>query len=474
MQVTLTVTDGPHLGRVFTFREHDNFIVGRAACAHFRLPLKDKYFSRVHFMVEVNPPSCRLVDMGSTNGTRVNGRKVAKADLEDGDRIQGGETGISVAIEEGVDSSLFERKELENSAAPWEHPAARSPEENERAASPRSTCQTLLSSLVSPPASDQPTSGCRICSNSHVESRPSPQLEGDLAQAPLCPICREQIRHQHQPIAGYQIVRELGSGGMGVVYLALREADGTPVALKTITPAIIPSEKDLARFLREAEILRQLDQPNIVACFDVGEAKGQLYFAMEYVPGTDAKRLLVESGGPLPADQAVAIVCQLLEALEYAHGRRFVHRDIKPANLLITRSGDREVVKLADFGLARVYQASRLSGLTMTGEIAGTPAFIAPEQITHYREALPATDLYAVGATLYNLLTDRYVYDFPPGRAEAKYLMILQNEPVPIQARRPDIPRNLAAVIRRALAREPKDRFPDASAMRSQLRSIGR
>ena len=248
MQVTLTVTDGPHLGRVFTFREHDNFIVGRAACAHFRLPLKDKYFSRVHFMVEVNPPSCRLVDMGSTNGTRVNGRKVTKADLKDGDRIKGGETGISVAIEEGVDSSLFESKELDNSAAPWEHPAARSPEENERAASPRSTSQTLISSLVSPPASDQPTSGCRICGNSQVEARPSPQLGGDLEKAPLCPICREQILNQHQPIAGYQIVRELGSGGMGVVYLALREADGTPVALKTITPAIIPSEKDLARF----------------------------------------------------------------------------------------------------------------------------------------------------------------------------------------------------------------------------------
>jgi serine/threonine-protein kinase len=105
----------------------------------------------------------------------------------------------------------------------------------------------------------------------------------------------------------------------------------------------------------------------------------------------------------------------------------------------------------------------------MTGDVAGTPAFMAPEQITHYREALPATDLYAVGATLYNLLTERYVYDFPPGRPEARYLMILQEEPVPIRSRRPEIPGGLAAIIHRALYREPKDRFPDAKSMRESL-----
>jgi serine/threonine-protein kinase len=297
-------------------------------------------------------------------------------------------------------------------------------------------------------------------------SSPNP---GGSRQPSLCSICAQQISNHAQPIAGYKIVRELGRGGMGIVSLALREADGMPVALKTITPAFIPSEKDVARFLREANILRELDHPNIVACRDVGHAQGQLYFAMEYVPGTDARRLLEEYRAPLPIDRSVGIVCQLLEALEYAHARKFVHRDIKPANLMITREHDRDAVKLADFGLARVYQSSRISGLTMTGEAAGTPAFMAPEQITHYREAMPATDLYAVGATLYNLLTDRYVYDFPPGRPEAKYLRILQDDPVPIQSRRPDVPRELASVIHRALSREPKDRFPSAGSMRSAL-----
>jgi serine/threonine-protein kinase len=255
---------------------------------------------------------------------------------------------------------------------------------------------------------------------------------------------------------------------MGVVYLALRESDATPVALKTILPALVPSQQVLDRFLREANILRQLDHPHIVACRDVGESQGRLYFAMEYVRGVDACRLLEDHGGPLPIGRAVALACQLLEALAYAHARRFVHRDIKPANLLVAREGH-ELAKLADFGLARVYQASRLSGLTLDGDVGGTPAYMAPEQITHYREADPATDLYAAGAVLYNLLTDRPVYDFE-GRFERMVLKILQDDPVPIRARRPDLPEGLAAVVHRALAREPRARFPDAGAMCRSLR----
>jgi serine/threonine-protein kinase len=121
---------------------------------------------------------------------------------------------------------------------------------------------------------------------------------------------------------------------------------------------------------------------------------------------------------------------------------------------------------LTDFGLARVYQASRISGLTIMNEMAGTPAFMAPEQITDFREARPATDLYSVGATLYNLLTDRYLFDFP-NRLDQRLLMILQSDPVPIRARRPEIPLGLATAIHRSLAKEPEGRFASAGAMRN-------
>src|SRR5262249_43738590 len=154
---------------------------------------------------------------------------------------------------------------------------------------------------------------------------------------------------------------------MGVVFMALRQEDGLLVALKTVVPAVAGTPAQVDRFLREAEILRQLSHPHIVSFRDLGESCGRIYFAMGYVRGTDAERLLREQG-PLTVPRAVRLISQLLSALEYAHKSGFVHRDIKPANLMVTGSGDKEEVKLADFGLARVYQASHLSGLTMTGD----------------------------------------------------------------------------------------------------------
>jgi serine/threonine-protein kinase len=267
-------------------------------------------------------------------------------------------------------------------------------------------------------------------------------------------------------IAGYELLEELGRGGMGVVYKA-RTSDGSLVALKTILPAVACSRKQVERFLREAEVLRGLKHPHIVAFRDMGECGGRLYFAMDYVRGTDAARLLKDSG-PFRPGRAARLVCQLLEALDHAHARRFVHRDIKPANLLVTQEGGRETGRLADFGLARVYQASKLSGLTLEGDLGGTIPFMAPEQVTQFREARPTVDQYAAGATLYNLLTGRYPYDLPSG-LQRQIALILQEDPVPLGERRPDLPQALADVVHRALAREPQDRFADARAMRQAL-----
>jgi eukaryotic-like serine/threonine-protein kinase len=158
----------------------------------------------------------------------------------------------------------------------------------------------------------------------------------------------------------------------------------------------------------------------------------------------------------------------LLEALESAHAKGFVHRDIKPSNLLIRTDGPADFVYLSDFGLARTYQASKLSGLTMTGAIGGTTAFMAPEQITAFRESKPAVDQYAAAASLYFLLTKQYVYEMPKELSK-QLLMILQDDPVPITQHRADLPAALVAAIHRALAREPADRFPDVAAFRQAL-----
>jgi serine/threonine-protein kinase len=240
------------------------------------------------------------------------------------------------------------------------------------------------------------------------------------------------------------------------------------VALKTVLPAVRPPAGAVARFLREADVLRRVSHPNVVAFRASGEAGGLPWFAMEYVDGPDAARVVAREG-PLPAGRAVAWAVQLLGALADAHGRGFVHRDVKPANLLIARAGDSEAVKLADFGLARAYQASRLSGLTVTGGRGGTPAFMPPEQALDFRSAKPAADQYAAGATLYFLLTGRHVLDHRGSVAEW-FRQVLESEPVPLRSRRPDLPGPLADVVHRALARRPEHRFPDAAAFAAALR----
>ena len=257
---------------------------------------------------------------------------------------------------------------------------------------------------------------------------------------------------------------------MGVVYRARSTADGSLVALKVVLPAVASSPDDLTRFVREANIVKELSHPHIVPFRDLGHADGQLFFVMDLVPGVDGQALLRQSEGPLPVARAISIVCQLLEALSAAHRKGYVHRDVKPSNLLIETRPSEDFVWLADFGLARAYQASKLSGLTTTGNIGGTLPFMAPEQITHYRDVTPAADQYSAAATLYHLLTKRHTYDFPKEVAK-RLLLILQEPPKPIQQHRADLPDTLAAIIHKGLARVPTERFVDVEAFRIALLS---
>jgi serine/threonine-protein kinase len=434
MSITLTVTAGPHIGRCFTFQGHDAFLVGRSKHAHFRLPRHDRFFSRIHFLVEVNPPRCCLIDMGSTNGTRINGR-LAKSgqaiELANGDRIEGGHTVLYVSIIADDASALAPRpeEEVRQSMADYR---------------PVITAQLIAVGQR-----------CIACAAAPIAG------EG------LCSACSEAAKGRPQPIADYRLIREIGRGGMGIVYLAIHRPSRSRVGLKTITPALAAPPEQIRRFLREAGILCRIQHPHIIRFFDIGASAEQLYFAMEYVAGVDAE-ILLKRHGPLPIGPTVRLMCQLLEALEYAHGQGFVHRDIKPSNLLIEEAAGRASLRLADFGLARVYAASQMSGLTLAGDIGGTVAFMPPEQITHFRDARPPADLYSTAATLYNLLTGRFIHDFPPAMHD-RLEMILATEAVPIRRRRKDIPRRLAEIIHRALAKTPSARFASARAMRQAL-----
>ena len=463
MQIVLEVTEGPHRGQRFAFDGHDNFIVGRASCAHFRLPKKDPYFSRIHFVIEINPPHCLLVDMGSTNGTWVNGRRVEAAYLREDDLIQGGDTVLRVSL---VGAPGERVEELRSPPPPPIAGVGSTPQGRSGADSPRPAPPEMP---VRPPALPRVPDEEAGAIQDDPRLRGTGSFHGVPPEVPVSPPHAVPISPQEaSAVPGYQIVGRLGSGGMGVVYLATRVSDGRQVALKTIRLAVPAPERDIQRFLREANTLRQLRHPNIVAFHEMRRDGDLLCFAMDYVPGTNAADL-VRCEGSLGIGRAVRLACQMLEALHYAHGRGFVHRDVKPGNLLVTQSKQGEACKLADFGLARVYHASTLSGITMLGDTGGTLPYMPPEQITHYRDASPAADQYSAAATLYRLLTGQHVFDVQRLSNAERLVKILFDPAVPIQDRRSDIPTALARVIHQALDKKPTARFSDAASFHDAL-----
>ncbi|WP_327225774.1 protein kinase domain-containing protein [Streptomyces platensis] len=262
----------------------------------------------------------------------------------------------------------------------------------------------------------------------------------------------------------YELVEQLGHGGMGTVYRAVDHRLRRTVAVKTLSAELAMQPEFLTRFQREAHAAAALNHPGVATVHDVGEDAGggaaEPYLVMEYVAGRTLSQVLRD--GPLAVAQAVDITGQVLAALDHSHRHAIVHRDIKPANVMLTASG---AVKVVDFGIAKALSevATRLTG---TGVAVGTPAYLAPEQIngaaTDHR-----TDLYAVGCLLYELLTGR-----PPYTGDSPFSVMHQHlaaEPVPPSRLRPELPPAVDALIARALHKRREDRFPDAATMRTAL-----
>ncbi len=271
-------------------------------------------------------------------------------------------------------------------------------------------------------------------------------------------------------IPNYQMENLLGVGSFGVVYLASDVRTGARVALKVLSPVIAGCPKSSAMFEREAGLLQQLDHPHIVDLYEFGRADGRLFMIMEFVPGFDALQLVKTQDSPLDIGRGVEIVRQALEALGHAHKAGIIHRDVKPNNLLLARINNRDVVKIGDFGLARLYQESSLSELAVTeiGDAHGTPGFLPPEQIKNFHRVGPAADQYGAAATLYYLLTGECPHDFPTTTNEW-LRMLLEDDAIPIRNRRPEIPEALAYVVDTALARDPSERFADVAEMSREL-----
>ncbi len=255
----------------------------------------------------------------------------------------------------------------------------------------------------------------------------------------------------------YEILRELGRGGIGIVYLAQNRLMGRQEVLKVVSSHLVNRPGVMDRFLAEIRNAARLHHPNIVTAYSALRFDENLVLAMEYVEGLDLART-VKTKGPLSVVHACYFIHQAALGLQHAHELGMVHRDIKPSNLMLVRSGNRAVIKILDFGLAKVRRERPADGaLTAAGQWLGTPEFIAPEQIHDARQADIRADIYSLGCTFYYLLTGR-----PPFQATTRYEIYQAHHSMDaplVNLVRPDVPVELAVLVATMMAKEPEKRF---------------
>jgi serine/threonine-protein kinase len=504
-KVTLTVSAGKLTGQRFIFAERTTCLLGRAGDCEPRLPDDEAHrgISRHHCLLDINPPDVRVRDFGSLNGTYVNGKKIGQRlphqtpaegartpfpehDLHDGDQIRLEATAFQVGISCPIccaHPNCLAEIAPQLAGPPDENgchwcPAHRKPVKRPRAegAAPKGRCCIHCGKDVGAEAgANRP--GAVICTACQAD--PQRLLAELLARA-------NRGDRDLVAIEGYTILRELGRGGMGAVYLARHDRTGEQAALKVMLPRIAAAPHACEQFLREVENTRALNHPHVVRLRDAGCSDGTFYFTLEYCDGGSADRLLRERGGKVSLAEAAPLILQVLDGLEYAHGvevpnvrlangsmgrgRGLVHRDLSPHNILLAGTGARRLAKVSDYGLAKAFDGAGLSGQTCTGAVAGKPSFMPRQQVVNFKYARPEVDVWAAAASLYWLLTGTTPRDFSEGRDW--WQVVLQTDAVPVRRREPSIPPRVAEVIDKALEDRVKIGFASAAEFKRALVSV--
>ncbi|MDZ8023972.1 MAG: protein kinase [Nostoc sp. DedQUE11] len=441
-KVILTITKGSLKGQEFIFDSRTTCIIGRSPDCNPKLPDDEAHrtISRYHCLLDINPPNIRVRDFGSRNGTFVNGVKIGQRqpeqtpeegakltfpeyDLKTNDQIKLGDTVFKVSIEG-----------------------------------------------MSKVEANQP--GLNVASVVKIDS--SEDVQQLLQQA-------DTGNSDLLSILGYNILKKLGEGGFGAVFLARHNETRNEVALKVMLPAVATNPQMRERFLREIDNTQALNHPNIIKILNSGYHNGTFFFTLEYCNGGTVVDLMERSGGRLSIDEAISIIMQVLDGLSYAHqaeipyvkladgssgrGRGLVHRDLKPSNIFISNINGNRIIKIADYGLAKAFDQAGLSGQTMSGTKAGTPVFMPRQQVINFKYAKPEVDIWATAACLYFMLTGA----FPRNFVGDPFLAVLQTNAVPIRKRDPSIPKKLAELIDLALIDKPEIHFKDAATFKQAL-----
>ena len=481
-KIILEVIKGQLKGKIFNFDERMTCIVGRSPKCNLRLP-DDKAHakaSRYHCLLDINPPDIRIRDLGSLNGTYVNGQKIGQRpknaklknkqsvqffpeyDLRASDEIRIGETVFRIGVSmPGVCADCWEdipEKDLELSKI----------EENVY------RCEQCRIKFVT---TDQlPVPICPRCKFCGKDVTGKVRRRGDY----VCGTCSKKPESIIQKLLsdaedgqtdlaaleGYTLKRMIGRGRIGAVYLAENQKTGVLSALKIMIPMVSVGKEARERFLREIMLTGGLKHNHVIRLYDYGYYKGIFFFLQEVGEGGSIADAMRASGGTLPVDTAVKFINQLSDGLTYIHNVDMVHRDIKPVNLLLTN--DRETAKISDCGLSKAFDAAGLSGLSMTGDLMGSPQFMPRQQVINFKFARSEADVWALAASLYNMLTGAFPREFPTGKDP--WSVIVTDQPVPILQRNNRLPEKLAAVIDTALVDKLEIAYKTAAELKTAIK----
>jgi hypothetical protein len=467
------------------------------------LPDDDCKVSRHHFILEVNPPDARIRDLGSMNGTFVNGkkyggreeyetpeegakRKYPEISLKNGDSITVGETVLNVSIEApmfccecGTEITDPAREKHIWIGGTFICVECRKKAIDKKPPEPV-RCQKCGKDVSKEVGNGR--RGNYVCITCRTK------LENDPMKLLMQIILKEKEKHgvaAMPKIEGYETEGKLGQGAMGVVYRAHRKDDGKLVAIKVMLSRVAVDGRSRKQFNREIDVIRQLRHEHIVEFIDDGCAGSAFYFIQEFCEGGSVDRLMQLYHGKLPLNTAAPIMLQVLEGLAYAHqtkievikkdgskttGTGVVHRDLKPQNIFLAGQEGRWIGKIGDYGLAKCFDTAGLSGMTMTGQMAGTPVFMPREQVLNYKSVKPVSDVWSIAATFYNMLTGNFPRDFRLG--QDPIAVVLSGIIIPIRKRDASIPSKVAEVIDRALAVDVKDRYQDAGEMLKAMQKV--
>ncbi|GCE49868.1 FHA domain-containing serine/threonine-protein kinase [Thermosporothrix hazakensis] len=446
--ITFTVTAGCMQGTRFVFTTHDTLLCGRMKDCQICLS-NDMQVSRHHFLLEVNPPEVRLRDLGSRNGTFVNGKKYGgrqshetpeqgaqrqypQVDVHDHDVIQVGRTTLEVRIEV------------------------------ERHVSRPIHCQSCGKDVSA--EADSGRSGTYLCKS--CQKRMQTEEHGIQLQSLLQRLQR-QAQIDMPGIPSYEIERKIGQGGMGAVYLVRHRENASYAAMKVLLARVAVDEQMRKKFMREVEVTRSLRHKHIVEFLEYGSLDSVFYFLLEYCEGGSLFDLMQKRGGRLSLQEAGPLLLQALKGLAFAHEQGFVHRDLKPHNILLSKRDGQWIAKLADLGLAKNFEQAGLSGMTVTGEAAGSFLYMPYEQVINFKYVRPVSDIWSMGATCYHVLTGQFPRPLQQGRDPIE--VVLSGEMIPIHQRAPFLPSRVLKVIDRSLAKNMEERYQHAGEMYQAL-----